>query len=48
MGDIVLEPGVEARVDPGLKFGCGRDQEQAAWVRTWPAMVFSDAEAVAA
>ncbi len=50
MIDMVLKPGVE----PGrearrqIRSDRGRGQLQPAWVRSWPAMVFSAADAVAA
>ena len=50
MFDVALKPGVEAGADPHRQvFGDRpRGQRQAAWVRIWPAMVLSWAEAAAA
>jgi hypothetical protein len=50
MIDAPHQSGVETRLDPRRKFGLAGPggQVQRAWVRIWPAMVFSWAEAVAA
>ncbi|CAN5246065.1 hypothetical protein BH10PSE1_BH10PSE1_25560 [soil metagenome] len=46
----MLKPVIKSGADAHRQVmaGRGRGQRQAAWVRIWPAMVFSAADAVAA